>query len=422
MGIKKLGMPWPRWRTLRVGEIAMSMGVALVAGLCLGLAAMAVDTTWLSPPPVRLGTVEGARVLLGSLTAGMITVAVFGLWMRTVVVGLMAAHFSPRTLLIFLDDRFQRLLLAVMSAGAVAVMVMLLRLPADGQASAPLVSTFLAILIGLAGLACMLLAIQHATRSLSLPELVSRLADDALRVLNQFPEARFELAEVPPPGTPQHRILGTGAGWVTGIDVDQMLKALPAGGVIHLRCRIGQFITSRRPVAIVSSIADSEVDFDVIADAVNLARTRSPDMDLAFSVSQLVDVGTFALQARSDTSTAHEVLVHLEDVLEEVVDRGLPRLHDRDEEGRCVYDEVGWDAVDLVQLCVERLRDTACQDPEAARHLMCMLHRVREVAQEREVLAVITEVEHQIEMVQALVDTNAMLTQDRQRIEQLRQR
>ncbi|MBZ2168107.1 hypothetical protein [Marinobacter sp. F4216] len=33
---------------------------------------------------------------------------------------------------------------------------------------------------------------------------------------------------------------------------------------------------------------------------------------IALAVSQLVDVGTFALQERWDTATAHEVMVHVE--------------------------------------------------------------------------------------------------------------
>lgn len=412
------GRPRPRWTSLRLGEITVAMSVAMAAGLGVGLAALAVDTSWLWPPPVELGTVADARILLGSVTSGLITVAVFGLWMRTVVVGLMAAHFSPRTLLIFLDDRFQRNLLAFMSAGVVAVLAILLRMPTDEQAAAPLVSTVLVVVIALAAMAGVLLAIQHATRSLSLPELISRLAEDTLNVLDRHPEARIELSEVPPPMSPTRTVLAPGIGWITHIDIDGMRKALPAGGVIHLRCRIGEFVTPRRPVALVSSIEeDGKADFDAVAKAFNLARTRSPDMDLVFSLSQLVDVGTFALEARADTSTAHEVMVHLEAVLEEIVERGLPRLHDRDRDGRCIYDEVGRDASDLVQLCVERLREQASRDPEAARHLMHMLHRVREVAEACDAFAVVSEVDCQVEMVLALAKANGMLSQDRQRLE-----
>ncbi|NYS62027.1 DUF2254 family protein [Vreelandella salicampi] len=412
------GRPRPRLTNLRLGEITMAMGVAMIAGLGVGLAALAVDITWLWPPPVDLGTVVDARVLLGAVTSGLITVAVFGLWMRTVVVGLMAAHFSPRTLLIFLDDRFQRNLLASMSAGVVAVLAILLRMPTEEQAPAPLVSTVLVVVIALAAMAGVLLAIQHATRSLSLPELISRLAEDALQVLDRHPEVRVELTEVPPPLTTPRTVLATGTGWITRIDTDRMRKALPPGGVVHLRCRIGEFVTSRRPVAIISSLgADGDADFQAVAKAFNIARTRSPDMDLAFAVSQLVDVGTFALQARADTSTAHEVMVHLEAVLEEIIIQGLPRLHDKDKDGRCVYDEVGWDVADLVQLCMERLREQASQDPEAARHLMHTLHRIREVAVEREASAVVAEVESQVEMILALAEANGMLAQDRRRLE-----
>ncbi|MEX2333033.1 MAG: DUF2254 family protein, partial [Pseudohongiella sp.] len=155
-----LGRPQSRWTSLRLSEITAAIGVAIVAGLGVGLAALAVDAAWLSPPPIELGTVAAARIVMGSVISGLITVAVFGLWMRTVVVGIMAAHFSPRTLFIFLDDPFQRNLLAFMSAGIVAVLVILLRMPTDEQATAPLLSIVLVVLIALAGIAGVLLAIQ----------------------------------------------------------------------------------------------------------------------------------------------------------------------------------------------------------------------------------------------------------------------
>ena len=407
----------PRGTALRVGELTAAMGVATAVGLVMGLTAVAIDGTWLRPPPIELGTVQSVRVLLGSVTGGLITVAVFSLWMRTVVVGLVADHFSPRTLVSFLEDRFQRNLLASMSAGVTTVLVILVELPSDEEAAAPLVGTVLTALIALAGLAGVLLAIQHATRSLSLPELVSRLADGALDVLSRQPEARVELAEVPPvsKATP---VLAPGTGWVTGIDIDHMRDALPAGGVIHLHTRVGAFVTSHSLVALVSlAEADGEADLDTVGEAVTLARTRSPDMDLAFAVGQLLDVGVFALHGSTDTATGHEVLVHLGAVLEEVIDRGLPPLHDMDADGRRIYDEAGWDAADLVQLCVERLREPAARAPEAARHLMHMLQRVREVAEEREELAVTSEVGRQVEMLLALVDANGMLPRDRQRLE-----
>jgi len=257
------------------------MGVAMVVGLGLGFSrALAVDTMWLWPPPVELGgNVEGARVLLGSVTAGLITVAVFGLWMRTVVVGLMASHFSPRTLLTFLDDRFQRNLLAFMATGVMAVLVILLRMPSDGEAAAPMVSTALVVLIALASLAGVLLAIQHATRSLSLPQLVSRLADDALRVLERYPVTRLELTEVPPL-CPQRRqswpraLAGLSASTLTGC----ARRCRPAAA--SSTCAAGSAcFTHRSPVALVSlAQADEgeEADLDTIARAVTLARTRSP--------------------------------------------------------------------------------------------------------------------------------------------------
>lgn len=175
----------------------------------------------------------------------------------------------------------------------------------------------------------------------------------------------------------------------------------------------------RSPVALVSSLeVNAEIDFDALAEAFNLARTRtrtrSPDTDLAFAVSQMVDVGAFALQARSDTSTAHGVLVHLEAVLEEIVARGLPRLHDKDKDGRWVYDDLCWDAADIVKLCAERIRGRASQDPESARHLMHMLQRVRELAKGCEASAVVSEAEYQAEMLRTFADASGTPLRNRQ--------
>ncbi len=423
MAKNKRRRPRARWTTLRLGEITLAMSLAMAWGVGLGLAALAVDLEWFWPPPIQLGTVAGARVLLGAVSGGLITVAVFSLWMRTVVVGMMASHFSPRTLMVFLDDRFQRNLLAYMSAGLVAVLVILLRMPSDEQAAAPLVSTVLAVVIALGSMAGVLLAIQHATRSLSLSELVGGLTDDAIKVLDRHPKARIELPEVPAPASTSRKVMAKGTGWVTAINIDRMRKALPPGGVVHLRCRVGGFVTPRHAVALVSLLeaggdGDEKADLDAIAGAVNLARTRSPDKDIAFAVSQLVDVGTFALQERWDTATAHEVMVHLGTVLAEIVDRGLPRLHDNDKDGRRVYDNAGWDAADLVQLCVERMRNPAARDPEVSRHLIQMLHEVRAVAVDREAVSVISEVDFQMEMVLALAEARGMLARDRQRLEQ----
>ncbi len=85
----------PRGTTLRVGELTAAMAMAAAVGLGVGLAAVAVDAAWLRPPPIELGTVASVRVLLGAVTGGLITIAVFSMWMRTVVVGLVADHFSP---------------------------------------------------------------------------------------------------------------------------------------------------------------------------------------------------------------------------------------------------------------------------------------------------------------------------------------
>lgn len=406
-------------------ELAATMALALLVGAAVGGAAVAVDRVWLTPPPFELGTLQSVRSLLAALAGGLITIAVFSLWMRTVVVGLVSGHFSPRTLVGFLEDRFQRHLLGAMVAGLMTVLVVLLGLPAEtDQALAPVVGTLVSVVIAVTALAGVLWAIEQATRSLSLSELVSRLANEAMAVLERQPEGTVELQRSPHP-TATRAVTAPATGWVVSIDTAAMLAALPPGGVARLRTRVGAFVTDNDTVAEVSLAeaedggSDETGDLDAIAAAVGLARTRRPDVDLGLALGQLLDVGAHALQGSTDTATGHEVLVHLGAVLEAVVSRGLPLRHDADANGRWVIDEGGWDAADHVQLCAERLRQPAARDPASARDLLQLLGRVRDVAERVDDRMVVSEVGRQVETLVALAEANGMLERDLRHLERI---
>lgn len=406
----------PHGTSLRVGELAATMAVAAAIGCLAALGALAVDRAWLTPPPIELAEGQSIRTLLSGVVGGLITIAVFSLWMRTVVVGLVADQFSPRTLVTFLGDRFQRHLLGSMATGVAAVLVLLVA-PFEADEPAPLISTLLATLITLAALAGVLLAIQHATRSLSVPDLVSRLADEALEVLARQPREQVDIDETPPTAEAA-TVRAPGTGWVTAIDTGRIRTALPPHGAVHLQTRVGAFVTPRTPLAVVSlAEADDMADLERVSAAITLARTRSPQMDLAFAIGQLLDVGAHALQGSIDTATGHEAVVHLGAVLEAVIERGLPLRHDADADGRRVHDEAGWDAADHVKVCAERLREPSAREPEAARHLIRMLRRLHEVAVEVEQAAVASEIARQAEMLLEVVDANRVLPRDRQRLE-----
>lgn len=409
------GSSRPPGTSLQLGTLVAAMAVAAGGGLTLGLAVVAVDAAWLTPPPVELG-LQNVRMLLGAVLGGLITVAVFSLWMRTVVVGLVSDHFSPRTLVTFLEDRFQRILLASMAGAVVATGVILLSLPGE-EGPAPLLGAAVAVLLALLALGGVLLAIQHATRSLSLPELVAHLTDEAMAVLERQPEGRIDLTEIPP-AEQGETVLADGTGWVVQVDTDQLREALPPGGVAHLRTRMGAFVTPHTPLVVVSlAEADGTADLDEIRAAVRLARTRSPEHDLAFALGQLVDVGAFALHGSTDTATGHEVLVHLGAVLEAMVERGVPLLHHADADGRRVHDEAGWEAADHLQLCVERLRGPAARDPESARHLMHLLRRVRRIAEVVDDRPSVSEVGRQVELLLSLARSDGLLERDLERLE-----
>lgn len=414
--------------TPRISQIARRplldrMVLAVLAGVVAGVGVLAADVALHGVIDLRLGNVQSFRTLLTSFVSGLITVAVFSLWMRTVVVGLVSDQFSPRTLTRFLDDSFQHRLLAIMTSGLVFEVVLLMGLTTQTDAAVPPIALVTSVLVAVTALAGVLMAVRRATRALSMPEVVGTLTDTVLDVLSSQPRGG-QAVDAATPGPHAFEVPAVGIGWIGRIDVDGIMAAIPPGTVVHLNTRTGDFVTPRRCVATVTPPPDgADVDVDAVADRVQVARTRSMDLDLALALGQLVDVAVHALAGGGkDTATAHESLVHLGAVLEEIIEAGLPPSHRRDDEGRVVFDGEGWGPADHVQLVCERLRDAASAEPLTARHLMRMLEHVRETAERVGDRETVGEIDGQIQAILRLAESQGMIRNDIERLRRIAKR
>lgn len=363
--------------------------IALLVGWGLSASTLLVDAV----SGVRLPVpATNARVLLGALAGAILTIAVFALWMRTVMVGLAAAHVSPRVVSSYLDDDFQRRMTAWMIAGFAYVLGVLAFLPPnpadDTVAGVPAISILVATVVAVAALLTVLLAIHHAVTSLSLSALVRDLADRALAVM--------ELPQRPddePPADLSRRdtdaviIRSDEMGWVQNIDYPALLGALPAGAVLTLHTSVGEFVAKGEPMAGATELVNDEAH-DEIRDAVTLAATRRADDDLAFAIQQLVDVAQHATTpASNDTSTADEALVHLRAVMHELVRKGKRSGCLVGSDGRAIVSASVWHPADHLEAAFERLRFGAARMPTAVDrvlHTIDALERTaREVGDER---------------------------------------
>jgi uncharacterized membrane protein len=355
----------------------------IVGGWLIGAATLALDAATGLRLPLAVTNVQ---VLLGALAGAILTIGVFTLWMRTVVVGLAAGQVSPRVVASYLDDDFQHRVAGWVVAGFAYVVVVLALLP-EGRSDAdptgvPAISTVLSVLIVVAALMTVLLAIRHAVTSLSLSNLVRVLTDQALEVMRHPAGPDDHPPMQSAPGGISSRIVGRSMGWVQHVDHDALIAAVPAHTTITVHAAVGEFVTAGEVVATV----DAELDDDTkeqLSDAISLASMRRPDIDLAFAIQQLVDVAQHAMTPSSnDTSTAVEALVHLRAVLSALIRNGKYTGCLNGDDGRFVVTVNVWDPADHVEAAFERLRRSAAQMPVIVERMIQTIDQLERVADE----------------------------------------
>lgn len=360
---------------LRLGSRAMAGTVigALGAALTLWVDRKAGLTLPLPASNVQL--------LLGTLVGAMVTVAVFVLWMRTVVVGLASSQASPRVLTGYLDDAFQRALTAGMMGGFVYLTVVTAALPAhrNGGEGVPAISAVLSLAVMLIALATVLAAMHNARSSLAMPQVVRMLADRAFAVM----AAQDSPNDPPPPsadrggGTVLH---APRMGWIQWVEHEAILRELPPETTLTLDVNITDFVAEGQRLA----WADTELDAEAaaaIVKHVTIVPARASEYDLSYAIQQLVDVAEHAMTPSSvDTSTAHEALVHLRAVFRRLLQRGTATGALRGEEGRWVVARSPWGTADHLRAAFPRLVTGGSKAPTIAEDLLAALSALERLA------------------------------------------
>lgn len=357
----------------------------IAGGVVIAAATLTLDRTtgWTAPVPI-----ENARVVAGALIGGVLSIAVFTLWMRTVVVGLASGQISPRVVSTYLDDGFQRAIAGWMVGALTYLTSIALPLPGGTGANSgpgrgvPLLSGTLAVLVGVAGLVAVLAAMRHAVASLSPPHLIRQLTDRANQRVASPRLPDDPLPEVMPDPLELQHVRSQSLGWVRSVDYPSIIERLPADSTALLPLSIGDFVAPGETLLLCDDGMSGD-DLDAIRAAVAIDRTRDTGADLAFAVQQLVDVVQHALgPASNDTSTAYEALVHLRAVLHGVIRRGRASGCFDGGRGRRVVCTAGWQPVDHLEAALERLRNAAAQDTVATRSLMDTLKLLQDTAEE----------------------------------------
>ena len=370
--------PWLRFPD-GVRFLARSGAQAVLAGafgIVLALLVSAADrAAGLTLPAV----IDTAEVLLSALVSAMVTLAVFTLWMRSIVAGLASSQVSPRIVSSYLDDRFQRRLLVGMSTAITFTITILLGLPVDRQSQAPALSVGAAVLTVILGLVMVLMALRQGVYSLAPPRIVHALAEQARGSIatDGVPDDRWpeDLPRIP--SQARTRIAAQQMGWLVDVDHARLMEVLPERAHLGLYVDVGAFVG----VGDVLAVCDVELPVaveDSIRRCLVIDSARSPDTDLGFALQQLRDLAQQALGSRQqDTSTALEALLYLRAVLGELIAQHEPTGDALGPDGRAMTSAGRRRVHHHVRETLEPLVYLASQDPLAAPDVRTMLDDLR---------------------------------------------
>ncbi|WP_246907082.1 DUF2254 domain-containing protein [Isoptericola sp. S6320L] len=377
-------------------------------------------------PFLYAGSTEGAREILGTIAASMITVAGVVFSITIVTLQLASAQFGPRVLSTFMRDRGQQATLGTF-VSAFLYSLLILRVLRSDDSSVPHLSVTVAVMIAVAGLLVLIYFVHHVAMVIQAPNLVAAIADELRRATDSlFPDPepiegvqRAPTQRVLPADFEERarRVESGQVGYVQTVDLQRLLRICREHDlVIRLDTRPGRFVGRRSTVAVASP--DARVVDGVaaeIAAALLVGARRSHQQDVEFPIQQLTEVAIRALSPSiNDPFTASTCVEQAGAALCELATRRMPSPHLVDESGALrivVRDPVTWDK--LVGEAFDQVRQCAGSHVPVLIHLLESLARVASCVEQVERLQ---PLEREARLVLEAAEENVPAAADRQSV------
>jgi uncharacterized membrane protein len=167
------------------------------------------------------------------------------------------------------------------------------------------------------------------------------------------------------------------SGWIRQVDIDACLAAAPRGSVTALAIRNGSFVAAGQPICTIwPAPHDADATDAAIRGALTLGVTRMMLEDTEFGIRQLVDIALRALSPGvNDPSTAYDAVVHLGDVMRDLLWRDLAPLV-RVSDGRRLVAAADLAHEDYVERAFDQIRSSAASHPAMVAALLMGVRRL----------------------------------------------
>jgi uncharacterized membrane protein len=324
------------WAATRGLRTLLPSMVGLMGGTALAALLLWVDRSGVVPVGDATIATGAARDFLAALSGAAVTVTMLLVWVRGMLIQMMAGKLSMRVMRWYLDDWYLHVYFALLlGLFAYAVTVLLALSPTDP--TAPFLSTLVGAVLAGVQLLLVVVLLHQSVYETEVGQVLSSMTALALSVIREeHPEVA---AATPDPPTSDHlpaRLLITApdSGWVTGIDERRFALTLAPDAFIRFHVAVGTFVLEGTALAevLAAEISDRDAVQAASDRNVSIERTRETRRDVDFVVSKLTDVIVRSLQpGAGETTTAYEATTQLLLIVRELLLRAPPPL-------RVVYD------------------------------------------------------------------------------------
>ncbi|MCB0857461.1 MAG: DUF2254 domain-containing protein [Solirubrobacterales bacterium] len=380
-----------RWlEALRV-SFGLPSGLAMLAGILLGLSLPAIDD-WLGfqLPALAFDSQSSTRSLLE--TIGTATVSVAGLSFSVTIVALTLAssQLSPRVLRTFRGDRLSQTTLALFLGTFVYCLTLLVRLGVtNGGREVPDLSVTLAVLLAFSSFLTFAFFIAHIVNMLEPSTVVDGIYQDGVSLSeNRYPSG---------PGEPQDceaarrdarstmgndqpgEIVSPKSGYLTVVDLGHLVSCLQHGDAfVKQAVPVGTYVLPGQVLAEVWARGENREELHGrVLEAFELGKQRTLVQDTAFCVRQLADVALKGLSPGiNDPTTSENAMDAMASLLVTFIKSETPCEIRVDDEGVPRFLALAPDLNDLVKLGFDQVVVAAKGSPVVISRLLQLLEHI----------------------------------------------
>ena len=349
----RLRASWERLRgTYWAVPSAMSVAAVLLSVAMIQLDQAATPGLLNRLSWVYAGGPEGARAVLSTIAASMITVAGVTFSITIVALTLASQQFGPRLLRNFLRDLGNQVVLGTFVSTFIYCLLVLRTVRGSDDAEfVPHLAVTVGVTLAMLSLGVLIFFIHHVATSIQASRIIANVAGDLEGAINRlFPQAIGEdaaTAEVPRTSTSAptqvhgaRPVVAKTTGYVQAIDADGLMSiARERDVVVRVHARPGAFVRSGGVLLTVASAPGKahpdDKDDKSFRDLFIVGSDRNGTQDVTFFIDQLVELAVRALSPGiNDPATARMCIDRLEHALCQLSGREMPSAERYDEDGR----------------------------------------------------------------------------------------